>query len=280
MDTLPTLPPTPTHPYTGADQTAGARAALQKALDHYKPGQIALPSLGADLSRSDTRSFGESHASELSSISSTPGEQSAHPGLSITPPPTVALEQSEKSNRSSPPINPNMLNQSPTPIPARPSTITGLPPASSPMADDPFKAAISEPLPTIAETGVPLSAGPSGPGPASGSLKDPQSESQGLGTQSVDQVPRASVDDLYSNAQPRSESAEEEKKRLEREERERVLAASTPQPKFESAEDEKRRLEREEQERVRAGGASDEGQGEGEEKDGDELPPYKDVDNL
>jgi len=269
VDALPTLPPTPTHPYTGADQTAGARAALQKALDHYKPGQIALPPVGADLSRSDTRSFGESHASELNS---------AHPGLSITPPPT---QQSEKSNHSPPPINPTTLNQSPAPIPVRPSAITGLPPAlSRPMTDDSSNAAIPEP-PTVAETGVPLSAGPSGPGPARGSLKDAQSGSQDLGTQSVDQVPKATVDDLYSNAQPRSETAEEEKKRLEREERERVLAASTTtQPKSESAEDEKRRLEREEQERVREGAASNEGQGEGGQRDGDELPPYKDVENI
>lgn len=113
---------------------------------------------------------------------------------------------------------------------------------------------------------MPLSAGPSGPGPVSGSLKDIRSGSQG-------------VEDLYSNAQPRGETAEEEKKRLEREERERVLAASAPQPKFESAEDEKKRLEREEQERVRAGSARGEGEGEGEQKDGDELPPYKDVEN-
>jgi len=148
------------------------------------------------------------------------------------------------------------------------------------MTDDSSNAAIPEP-PTVAETGVPLSAGPSGPGPARGSLKDAQSGSQDLGTQSVDQVPKATVDDLYSNAQPRSETAEEEKKRLEREERERVLAASTTtQPKSESAEDEKRRLEREEQERVREGAASNEGQGEGGQRDGDELPPYKDVENI
>jgi len=43
----------------------------------------------------------------------------------------------------------------------------------------------------------------------------------------------------------------------------------TPVPKTESAEEEKKRLEREERERVLAGGA--------ETKDGDELPPYKDI---
>jgi len=69
VDALLTLLPTPTHPYTGADQTAGAHAALQKALDHYKSGQIVLPPVGADLS----------HSTRIRLVS-----LSAHPGLSIT----------------------------------------------------------------------------------------------------------------------------------------------------------------------------------------------------
>ncbi|KAL4064891.1 Eisosome component PIL1-domain-containing protein [Scleroderma yunnanense] len=269
VDALPTLPPTPTNPYTGASQTAAARAALQTVLDHYKPGQLTLPPLGADLSRSDTRSFGESHASELSTIT-TPGE---HPGLPITPPPSGAVQQSEKSTHSPPPINPAALNQSAASIPAHSSSVAApVPILAHATTEDP---AIPEGLPTVAETGVPLSAGPEGPGPARGSLKDVRSGSQALGTQSVDQ---ASVDDLYSNPQSKNESAEEEKKRLQCEERERVVAASTSTPKFESAEDEKKRLEREEQERVRD--AASGSQGQEEQKDGDELPPYKDIENI
>ncbi|KAG6336939.1 hypothetical protein ID866_2133 [Astraeus odoratus] len=274
ISALPTLPPTQNTPYTGASQTAGARAALQKALDHYQPGQITLPSLGADLSRSDTRSFGESHASELSSIGSTPAGEPQHPGLSITPPPTGSLQQTEKSSHSLPPINPSALNQSPATIPVRSSSNTA--PTAVLAVEDSPKGTLPEVAPTVAETGVPLSAGPAGPGPLTGSLKDVRSGSQGSGT--GEHVHTTSEDDLYASPKPQGETAEEEKKRLEREERERVLAASNvSQPKFESAEDEKKRLEREEQERVRAGGASSQGGNPGEPKDGDELPPYKDI---
>jgi hypothetical protein len=75
------------------------------------------------------------------------------------------------------------------------------------------------------------------------------------------------------------ESAEEEKKRLEREERERILqqGPSTPAPKFETAEEEKKRLQREEREKLLAGGSdTNPGPGSGKpDEDGDELPPYK-----
>ena len=69
---LPFVPPSQTSPYTGAQATGAARASLQRALDNYKTGHINLPHQpsGADLHRSDTRSFGETHASELSSIAS------------------------------------------------------------------------------------------------------------------------------------------------------------------------------------------------------------------
>ena len=75
------------------------------------------------------------------------------------------------------------------------------------------------------------------------------------------------------------ESAEDEKKRLEKEEKERVLkqGPSTPTPKFETAEEEKKRLEREERERLLAGSSgtnptSDSGK---PDENVDELPPYK-----
>ncbi|KAG8219863.1 Eisosome component PIL1-domain-containing protein [Butyriboletus roseoflavus] len=82
---LPTLPPNSANPYAGADVTATARVSLQHALDNYRLGEVALHlETGGDLSRSDTRSFGESHASELSCL---------HPGLSVTPPIPEAVEK-------------------------------------------------------------------------------------------------------------------------------------------------------------------------------------------
>jgi hypothetical protein len=63
---------------------------------------------------------------------------------------------------------------------------------------------------------------------------------------------------------------EDEKKRLEREERERLLASESrpaAKPESESAEDEKKRLEREEREKVLRGG---------QDHPEEDLPPYQD----
>ena len=72
------------------------------------------------------------------------------------------------------------------------------------------------------------------------------------------------------------ESAEDEKKRLEQEERERILkqGPSAPTPKFETAEEEKKRLEREQRENLLAG-SSDTNPASGSGNPEDELPPYK-----
>ncbi|KAH7883648.1 Eisosome component PIL1-domain-containing protein [Phlebopus sp. FC_14] len=283
---LPSLPPSTKSPYTGAQATAAARAALQRALDNYKTGHINLPSHeGADLSRSDTRSFGESHASELSSIASVHSGEITHPGLPLTPPPAEPA-QSEKegtrvrSNSHSPHINPGALNQSPTPLPPQSSLIPAHVPVTSDIATTPG-VAIPSTTPTVAETGMPVSAGASGPGPASGSLHNIRGASQDAGPKSGGQPGQSPAEDLYGTLPAKTDTAEDEKKRLEREEREereRVFAASgsaaTPAGAYESAEDEKKRLEREERERVLAGGNTP---GEAEEKDGDELPPYKDI---
>jgi hypothetical protein len=290
-------PPTIAEPYKGAQTTAAARASLQRALDNYKTGRIVLDSTGADLTRenSDTRSFGESHASELSSMVSL---ASTEPGLSLTPPahtsdlpptqtsaPHVSYQLSDPGpNRvavQSPPMNPATLNQSPVPIPT--PTSPAAPAASSP------EVAI---VPTVAETGIPVSAGENGPGPASGSLHNIHAASSTAGPKSAG-LPgrRASSDAGYGQsiaaaavaaaaATPsKFESAEDEKKRLQREEREPeegvpVTLQATPStrvpPAFESAEDEKKRLEREQRERILKAGGSDAG------KDDEELPPYQD----
>jgi len=209
LGALPTLPPTPGNPYTGAEATAAARASLQHALDNYKLGETNL-GLRPALERSDTRSFGETHASELTRLASLSAGQDAHPRLSVTPP-----------------------------IP-EPTATEGEHQPTEPASVHPQQCASTVPVQ---------------PAPASGAEAESASE------------------DLYGGAAPKTESAEEEKKRLEREERERVLAAGSEanneRPAVsESAEDEKKRLEKEERERVLAGGSA--------KKDGDELPPYQD----
>ncbi|KAF8843974.1 hypothetical protein BDN67DRAFT_1008425 [Paxillus ammoniavirescens] len=280
---LPTLPPVPTNPYTGAQATAAARASLQHALDNYKTGNINLPPYtGADLSRSDTRSFGESHASELAS----PPTEHAHPGLPLTPPPPepASSEKEGDSTRSSaqpPLIDPNTLNQSPAPIPGQTDPMASPVPVhatTEKSAVQMLGVAIPAVTPTMAETGVPVSAGASGPGPASGSLRNVRAASQDAGPRSEGRPGDSPSQELYGTLSPTTETAEEEKKRLEREERERVLAAggnAGATPGIESAEDEKKRLEREERERVLAAGADTSSNTEA--KDGDELPPYQDI---
>ncbi|KIK94914.1 hypothetical protein PAXRUDRAFT_141885 [Paxillus rubicundulus Ve08.2h10] len=285
---LPTLPPVPTNPYAGAQATAAARVSLQHALDNYKTGNTSLPPYtGADLSRSDTRSFGESHASELSSIASPPTEH-AHPGLPLTPPPpeSASPEKEGDSARSSTQpllIDPNTLNQSRAPIPAQ----TGPVASPAPVHATTEKGAVQMPgvvlpaaTPTIAETGVPVSAGASGPGPASGSLRNVRAASHDAGPRSDGRPGDYPSQELYGTLPSTTETAEEEKRRLEREERGRVLAAGGNAgaggvPGLESAEDEKKRLERQERERVVAGGANSSENAEA--KDGDELPPYQDI---
>ncbi|EIW86656.1 hypothetical protein CONPUDRAFT_45222 [Coniophora puteana RWD-64-598 SS2] len=294
---LPSIPPSQSSPYQGANETGAARASLQRALDNYKTGHISLHEdiSVADLSRSDTRSFGETHASE---IASNEAIEANHPGLSVTPPlpsppPSSDAEKprspASSPPASSPPIDLHALNQSPASIP------TVAPTASSPTPIDTTAAAAQTKLPsstpTIAETGVPVSAGSDGPGPASGSLHNVKAADPTAGPRSGG-LPGSTPPLSSTFGQPPNssgvshESAEDEKKRLEREERERVLAAAGTSsshpgpltPAYESAEDEKKRLEREEVEHVRAtaGHSADaDGQEEGK-RDGEQLPPYQD----
>ncbi|KAG2159930.1 Eisosome component PIL1-domain-containing protein [Suillus bovinus] len=247
---LPPIPPSPSNPYTGAQGTGAARAALQQALDNYTPGSTYFATQpGADLSRADTQSFGESHASELHSLAS----HDSHPGVPITPPP----QEAEKSGDA--PIDPSTLNLSPAPIPEDHSVSSIVIPEAAP--------------PTVAETGVPIPASASGPGPASGSLRDVRRASDAAGPRSGGLPGNSPFDDLYG--QPH-ETAAEEKSRLEREERERVSSTGTPgTSEHESAEEEKKRLEREERERVLAN--ADTSSGNARNNDGEELPPYQDI---
>ncbi|THH02138.1 hypothetical protein EW026_g686 [Hermanssonia centrifuga] len=301
---LPSTPPSPTRPYNGASTTASARASLQKALDNYSPGNVTLivgsPS-AADLKH--TKSFGETHAKELSRIGLS--DPSATGNIPITPPLTTAtapppgppsqsyLSQSpsfshpissplsasgptpiatapghstsataSSPTKISPPLNPANLNQAPSPIPISNHA------ASAMVAPNPTDPSIKIPsvTPTVAETGVPKSAGPDGPGPSSGSLLNNRPHSPTIPRQQPPALP------------PRFENAEGEKRRLEREERERVLRGdhdSSLHPQYESAEEEKKRLEREERERIlREGGTAGHQPPREDDHDG-ELPPYQ-----
>lgn len=234
-------------PYTGGSSTGAARASLQRALDNYKTGHINLPTQvsESDLSRSDTVSFGESHASELSSINS----ESSFSAANVTPLSSAkALPSSASPQVQSAPIDVAALNLSPAPIPG---------PAVETVSDS---AQTIPPVvtPTIAETGIPLTSDYSTPGPASGSLLDirgqesapsatpvvesqkyesAEEEKKRLAAASSQQTSTESVAPVVEvapaaqdpsqviavAATPQSESGEEEKKRLEREERERLL---------------------------------------------------------
>ncbi|KAF7306982.1 Eukaryotic translation initiation factor 4e [Mycena indigotica] len=258
IEALPKFPPTVETPYTGTLATGAARAALQRALDNYKTGQIDLPivsTASVDLSRSDTRSFGISHAKELEAIesqetsTSTPsshgrgshGTVHGHRQTPTSSSTTPAAAATTTTTQSPPPIDPSTLNLSPAPIP----NLAPAPdsPIAAPIPLDPAS------LPTVAETGVPLSAGAAGPGPASGSLHDIHAASHsagprsgglpgnepsipGYGTPSSSHNTFESATEekrrlqAYSEAAQHHETAEQEKSRLEREERERVLASS------------------------------------------------------
>jgi len=199
----------------------------------------------------------------------------------------------------SPPMNTAVLNNSPAPIPI-PTSPTAVS-IATPDSNNPEPAV----TPTVAETGIPVSAGENGPGPASGSLHDIHAASPTAGPRSGG-LPgrRSSGADLGYGQSPggvatgaaaatpaKFESAEDEKKRLQREDRERILAAqgppaalqaqapttgSTSSPAFESAADEKKRLEREQREKIlRAGGSDATGGSSGPKKDDEDLPPYQ-----
>ncbi len=331
---LPSIPPSNDRPYEGAQTTASVRASMQQALDQYKPNSLNLvlaQASAADLQRSDTRSFGETHAKELSRITETTHSsvpvtppRSASPGLStghthhpvVVKPKPVPVPGSAKPSTTSglassppfgsqpPPLDPSKLNQSPSKIPI-PAEVKGKGPAvPAPVVSD--AAAKVPPEPTVAETGIPKSAGPGGPGPISGSLltihsedKAPQTSPVPPPTQTptppVTQSEPAGVPPVYGGATQQYESAEDEKKKLQRKEQESLLAgdspgAGAPPPpphegtpateakKFESAEEEKRRLEREEREKLLSSGGSVPGPKEHDDNNpppDSELPPYE-----
>jgi hypothetical protein len=133
------------------------------------------------------------------------------------------------------------------------------PPSAPPPGEPiPYTAPVSVPTsqdnvphgPTVAETGLPVSAGAKGPGPAQGSLAHGGEKDKsvprpgvgyGVGTGELEPPPPTYVSPTVASqevnlqasgsirrpAEVHHETAEEEKKRLGREERERVLRADT-----------------------------------------------------
>ncbi|KAF8640870.1 hypothetical protein AX17_000518 [Amanita inopinata Kibby_2008] len=223
---LPALPPTPVNPYTGAQATGVARASLQRALDNYKTGHVnLLPQSASSLGRSDTCSFGESHASELSHMDiPQPSMPTTTPSTTLMFPQPLHQQIPLADKAAASPINPSNLNQTPTPIP----TTTAA--ANAPDAVQ-MPTGMSNPFPTVAETGMPVVAGPSGPGPAVGSLHDLKETTSNatpkpgpvLSHVEVPQTGAAIPADVNIASSEHHETAEVEKKRLEREERERLL---------------------------------------------------------
>ncbi|KAI0314471.1 Eisosome component PIL1-domain-containing protein [Amylostereum chailletii] len=115
LEALPPIPPSTAQPYSGAEKTGGVRANLQRTLDNWIPGQstlLAAPA-GANLDRSNTRSFGETHAQELSKINSDQPHQS-QTGLPTTPP----LSTSHPSASALSPINEKISMPVATTVPA------------------------------------------------------------------------------------------------------------------------------------------------------------------
>lgn len=300
---LRVLPSSRPENYTGHQQTAAVRAALQNALDSgYVPKAEHLP-LNVGQHVGETRSFGETHASELSTITTVTDNGHDNQSQHTVTHDTAAHDAA--------PINPAALNNAPAPIPHTTSAGSGTggsttvphfnapavppsgryappstgPPSSSvpaaghpsgyapPSASPPVSTTSLPKAPTVAETGVPVSAGAAGPGPASGNLNaDAGHPTVGYGVGTNEQAPPYGGAAAIAVAH---ESAEDEKRRLAAMEQAQNavpigggglgahqggLHASTstrrPPAAHESAEDEKKRLEREERERVLHGNST------------------------
>ncbi|KZO95012.1 hypothetical protein CALVIDRAFT_538488 [Calocera viscosa TUFC12733] len=223
---------------------------------------LSVPGQGAALSRaaSDRRSFGETHLPQLGSDQQQQPTSALNPPTSglTAPPPSAILPQpgrfvapsgspfgpvgaaptspSPPSGKptsplaqhplSPPPLNPQVLNQAPAPLPP-PTTDPSISPTTSRTTSAAAAAVPGLPVaegtstttgavPTIAETGLPIaSSAQSGPGPKTGSLKREELHPPAL--------PARASGGTGGSAQGGFPSAEEEKRALERKERDRIL---------------------------------------------------------
>ena len=272
------LPSSPPAQYTGTQQTAAVRAALQNALDSgYVPKTEHLP-LNVGHSDGETRSFGETHASELSTITTV----------------------TDNGHDDATPINPAALNNNPALIPVTTTHYSA--PTTGPPAHHYAAPSVAPPSlphgPTVAETGIPITAGSEGPGPVAGIIHPTPGEVRdrpavGYGVGVNEQAP--AYEGALSSAP--HESAADEKRRLAAAEQTQtttpasyaslnapsgghqgglVASTSTRRPAtHESVEDEKKRLEREERERILHQGTTTRGntQDDGTDPSGGAAPP-------
>ena len=304
LDVIPAEPASFSNPYNGAARTAAIRHQVQQLLDDFKPGDYPSPFTPKNDARktspsggTSADSFGVTHKAELSrtpSVAENVDRHDAAPAaeqhtnlvegvnpsaLNNTPAsiPLLAHSQTSDTTKTSSAAVPapvsgalsssggsTVLSHQATPSPhlyASPENLSGsgLPYVGATASDSSPSASSSHP--TVAETGVPLTGDGAGPGPLSGSLRRNTSDDAPLGN------------DWAKPPNRPFKTAEDEKSRLEREERERFLrfgpqnagqsTGNAPLPPFggdqrhESAEEEKKRLEREERERVLRGGRSD-----------------------
>jgi hypothetical protein len=231
---LPSVPPSPERPYASKDETGTIRASLQYSLDHWTPGDATLTvSAGANLDRSHTQSFGETHSEVLKRINTA--ERQTDPA---SPPPGGSFEPSHDSSSDAKPS----AAPASVPVSTQDSGSTAIPPTTS-AVDSPVPVptpdlSSSTNLSTAATKGSPINPAvePIQPAPipsTSSSVAVPVTSPRPVTGSYFSKVPSATpgvveTSESSSDAVPkRYESAEDEKKRLEREEREKLLRGQT-----------------------------------------------------
>ncbi|KDN43496.1 hypothetical protein RSAG8_06085, partial [Rhizoctonia solani AG-8 WAC10335] len=257
-DELNSLPPTAaTTPQTGPGALAEQRFGSQGLGQHFDPVSATVAQPGEGFTRT--------------SATATAGHAQPQPA----------------------PINPTALNNAPASIPTHSPSVSShlrdtsvtqdatTVPSTTGATTAPSTTTSAAPIPaaqhdvTVAETGVPLTAGAEGPGPKSGSLSrnNVPTTAPPTGPPQTGTAPPVAGNELPGFAgATKHESAEEEKARLAKEEREHLLhSGGTAHP---TADEEKARLEREERDRLLRG------QTQGQDEKGEDgktvPPPYAD----
>jgi len=233
---LPSVPPSPELPYTSKEETGTIRASLQSSLDQWKPGQVTLTvSARANLDRTHTQSFGETHSEELKHINTAEGQ--ADPA---SPPPGESVEPGHDSSLDAKPSTPPA--PAPAPVPTQDLSSTAIPlstsaedsPVPVPTPTQDLSSSTNPSTATEKDSPINPAIEPNQPAPlpsASSSVDVPVTSPGPVATDS--KVPSDVVEtgESSSGAVPkRYENAEEEKKRLEREEREKLLRGQTSGP--------------------------------------------------
>jgi len=266
---LPSVPPSAERPYAGTEETGTIRASLQHSVDQWKPGQVTLAvPAGANLDRTHTGSFGETHVEELKQIktderppepaspplggslqqerdSSLDAKSSTTPAPAPAPEPAPAPVPTQASGSTTIP-SATSAGDSPVPVPTQDSRSNTNPATTSvqdspvPVQNQDLSSATNPSTTTSKDSPVVPATEPSQPEPnqpapilsTSSSAAVPVASPEPIGTDSKVPFGTPSVTETgesSSSAAPkRYESAEEEKKRLEREEREKILQGKRP----------------------------------------------------